>query len=74
MAVVSERLRTFLQQRLASLEQIEVVLLLRSDPSRAWTAPAACALAGSGACAEALVAVLLAGGAWAQLHSASTAE
>jgi hypothetical protein len=38
MTAVSERLRTFLQQRLASLDQIEVVLLLRSDPARSWTA------------------------------------
>jgi hypothetical protein len=36
--VVSERLRAFLQQRLASLDQIEVVLLLRSEPERSWTA------------------------------------
>lgn len=39
MAVVSERLRTFLQQRLTSLDQIDVVLLLRGDPGRSWTAP-----------------------------------
>jgi hypothetical protein len=38
MPELSERLRTFLQQRLASLDQIEVVLLLRSDPARTWTA------------------------------------
>jgi hypothetical protein len=38
MAAVSERLRTFLQQRLTSLDQIEVVLLLRGDRERSWTA------------------------------------
>jgi hypothetical protein len=38
-APVSETLRTFLQQRLASLDQIDVVLLLMRDPSRSWTAP-----------------------------------
>jgi hypothetical protein len=38
MTDVSERLRTFLQQRLASLDQIQVVLLLRGDPARSWTA------------------------------------
>ena len=36
---VSEGLRTFLQQRLTSMEQIEVVLLLRKEPARSWTAP-----------------------------------
>ena len=29
----------FVRERLPSLEQIEIVLLLRGDPSRAWTAP-----------------------------------
>ena len=38
MAEVSERLRAFLQQRLSSLDQIEVVLLLRSEAGRSWTA------------------------------------
>lgn len=47
MAVVSERLREFLQQRLSSLDQIEVVLLLRSDPSRSWTAPEVAARLGT---------------------------
>ena len=36
--VISEELRQFLQQRLASVEQIEIVLLLKSDPSRSWLA------------------------------------
>jgi hypothetical protein len=36
---VSQELRTFLQQRLASLDQIDVVLLLMRDPARTWTAP-----------------------------------
>lgn len=35
---ISEGLRTFLEQRLSSLEQIEIVLLLRNDRSRSWTA------------------------------------
>lgn len=39
MAEVSERLRAFLEQRLSSLDQIDVVMLLRADPSRSWTAP-----------------------------------
>ena len=36
--VISDELRQFLQQRLASVEQVEIVLLLKSDPSRTWTA------------------------------------
>lgn len=38
MGNVSESLAGFLQQRLASIEQIEIVLLLRGDPARAWSA------------------------------------
>lgn len=36
---ISEGLKEFLRERLSTLEQIEIVLLLRSDPSRSWTAP-----------------------------------
>jgi hypothetical protein len=39
MAGVSERLKTFLEQRLSSIDQIDVVMLLRADPARSWTAP-----------------------------------
>lgn len=35
----STALRNFLQQRLSSIDQIEIVLLLMRDPARAWTAP-----------------------------------
>jgi len=35
---VSESLAGFLQQRLASIEQIEIVLLLRGNRGRAWSA------------------------------------
>jgi hypothetical protein len=38
MTVASDELRVFLQQRLASIDQIDVILLLRSDASRSWTA------------------------------------
>ena len=38
MGNVSDSLRLFLQQRLATIEQIEIVLLLRSDPARSWPA------------------------------------
>lgn len=36
---ISTGLRELLEQRLASLEQVQIVLLLRRDPSRPWTAP-----------------------------------
>jgi hypothetical protein len=36
---VSPELRQLLEQRLASVEQIEVVLLLMREPDRSWTAP-----------------------------------
>jgi hypothetical protein len=36
---ISDELQQFLQQRLASTEQVGIVLLLKNDPSRAWTAP-----------------------------------
>jgi hypothetical protein len=39
MPVVSDALRELLQQRLSSLDQVEVVLLLRSDRARSFTAP-----------------------------------
>jgi hypothetical protein len=38
-SAVSEPLKLFLQQRLASIEQIEIVLLLRVDRARSWSAP-----------------------------------
>lgn len=39
MSDVSEGLRRFLQERLTSPEHIELVLLLRRDRARSWTAP-----------------------------------
>ncbi len=36
---ISESLTQFIRDRLPSLEQIEIVLMLRRDPARAWTAP-----------------------------------
>lgn len=39
MGAVSERLKAFLEQRLSSLDQIEVVMLLRAASDRSWTAP-----------------------------------
>lgn len=36
---LSDQLSQFIRERLPSLEQIEIVLLLRRDPARAWTAP-----------------------------------
>lgn len=35
--MISPELHTFLQQRLASVEQIDVVLLLMDEPERSWT-------------------------------------
>lgn len=36
---LSENLERFIRERLPSTEQIEIVLLLRADPERAWSAP-----------------------------------
>ncbi len=36
---ISETLAQFIRDRLPSLEQIEIVLMLRREPSRSWTAP-----------------------------------
>lgn len=36
---ISDNLSRFIRERLPSLEQIEIVLLLRRDPERGWTAP-----------------------------------
>jgi hypothetical protein len=47
MGGVSERLKAFLEQRLSSLDQIEVVMLLRADPGRSWTAPEVAAALGT---------------------------
>ncbi len=38
-SVPSAALRTFIQQRLSSVDQIAIVLLLMRDPGRSWTAP-----------------------------------
>ena len=38
-SVISPELEQFLRERLPSIEQIEIVLLLREDPARSWTAP-----------------------------------
>lgn len=36
---ITQELRAFLNGRLTSEDQIEIVLLLRANPSRSWTAP-----------------------------------
>ena len=38
-ATLSEPLEQFVRTRLPSIEQVEIVLLLRRDASRAWSAP-----------------------------------
>lgn len=43
----SDALETFLQQRLSSFDQIEIVLLLMRDSARAWTAPEVAAAVGT---------------------------
>jgi hypothetical protein len=62
MGGVSERLKTFLEQRLSSLDQIEVVLLLRADPARSWTAPEVAAALGTAPESAAMRLFLLASG------------
>lgn len=62
MGAVSERLRAFLEQRLSSLDQIEVVMLLRSDPDRSWTAPEVAAALGTAPEPAAMRLFLLASG------------
>jgi len=57
---ISTALRELLQQRLATLEQVEIVLLLRRDPSRSWTAPDVAAELGSAPEAAAMRLFLLA--------------
>lgn len=39
MSIVSEELREFLEQRLSSIEQIEITLLLRRERDRSFSAP-----------------------------------
>ena len=43
----SDALRDLLQQRLSSVDQIEIVLLLMRDPDRTWTAPDVAAALGT---------------------------
>jgi hypothetical protein len=43
----SDALRTFIQQRLTSVDQIEIVLLLMRDAARSWTAPEVAAAVGT---------------------------
>jgi hypothetical protein len=62
MGEVSEALRSFLEQRLSSLQHIEVVLLLRADPGRSWTAPEVAAALGSAPETAAMRLFLLASG------------
>lgn len=62
MAAVSEQLKKFLEQRLSTLQHIEVVLLLRGDPARSWTAPEVAATLGSAPETAAMRLFLLASG------------
>ncbi|HEX2123835.1 MAG TPA: hypothetical protein VHL59_19580 [Thermoanaerobaculia bacterium] len=58
----SAALRNFLQQRLTSIDQIEIVLLLMRDPARAWTAPEVAAAVGTPQESAAMRLFLLASG------------
>lgn len=62
MGAVSERLKAFLEQRLSSLDQIEVVMLLRADSARSWTAPEVAAALGTAPETAAMRLFLLASG------------
>jgi hypothetical protein len=58
----SAALRNFLQQRLTSIDQIEIVLLLMRDPARVWTAPEVAAAVGTPQESAAMRLFLLASG------------
>ncbi|HYI12262.1 MAG TPA: hypothetical protein VEK57_24630 [Thermoanaerobaculia bacterium] len=58
----SAALRNFLQQRLSSIDQIGIVLLLMGDPARAWTAPEVAAAVGTPQESAAMRLFLLASG------------
>ncbi|HEX8407482.1 MAG TPA: hypothetical protein VF883_01360 [Thermoanaerobaculia bacterium] len=58
----SEPLRQFIQQRLSSLDQIEIVLLLMRDPGRSWTAPEVAGAVGTATESAAMRLFLLASG------------
>ena len=59
---VSNALHTFLQQRLSSIDQIEIVLLLLNQPTRSFTAPEVAATLGTAPEAAAMRLFLLASG------------
>ncbi|HET8796648.1 MAG TPA: hypothetical protein VFO89_03110 [Thermoanaerobaculia bacterium] len=46
-ATPSTALSRFLQQRLTSIDQVQIVLLLRRNPARTWTAPEVAAEVGT---------------------------
>lgn len=58
----SPALKDFLQQRLSSIDQIAIVLLLMRDPTRAWTAPEVAAAVGTPQESAAMRLFLLASG------------
>jgi hypothetical protein len=58
----SAALKDFLQQRLSSIDQIAIVLLLMRDPARAWTAPEVAAAVGTPQESAAMRLFLLASG------------
>lgn len=68
----SAALRDFLQQRLTSIDQIEIVLLLMRDSARAWTAPEVAAAVGTPQESAAMRLFLLASGGLIVFEPAGT--
>ncbi len=68
----SPALRNFLQQRLTSIDQIEIVLLLMRDHARAWTAPEVAAAVGTPQESAAMRLFLLASGGLITFEAAGT--
>lgn len=68
----SAALRNFLQQRLTSIDQIEIMLLLMRDPARAWTAPEVAAAVGTPQESAAMRLFLLASGGLITFEAAGT--
>jgi hypothetical protein len=58
----SPALQEFLQQRLTSIDQIDIVLLLMREPARSWTAPEVASAVGTAQESAAMRLFLLASG------------
>lgn len=56
----SEALKNFVQQRLTTVDQVDIVMLLMKEPSRSWTAAEVAAAVGTAAQSAAMRLFLLA--------------